>query len=340
MSTRTRLLKNCASSAILAVSFLCAAPLIGQKVIGQKAALPAPTNLALAGSNRPAEVPASYVITPVGYFHPSCVFELAEGATLLPDGRVQHANGAVDAKLPACAYPHYTPKGLLAGTNPVGLVGRSPAINGWLEYYGATTSTSYGELSATWTVPPAPTTFESQTLFFFPGFQDTTDSLSIVQPVLQFGPSSAGGGAYWAISSWNCCMTGTVWHSGLKKVSVGDTILGTITPTCKQLGQDYCATWKIVTEDVTTAKKTILTKTPADGQIWNWGFGAVAEVYGVKQCTDFPANQGLLFTAQLYDENKNPISNPGWVASPAGSGVTPQCSYGLTATGADLTLEY
>lgn len=337
MRTLSQGLRNCAivTFATLVVALAGATWSSGQKVTPDGAKKLAPT-----GSYRPAEVPSSYVITPVGYFHPSCVFQLAENETLLADGRVQRANGAVSARVPTCAYPHYTPKALLGRDSRAGLIGRSPAINGWLEYYGATTNTSYGEISATWIVPPGPTTNESQTLFFFPGLQDTTDDLSIVQPVLQFGPSSAGGGAYWTMASWNCCMSGTVWHSPLKKVSVGDTILGTITPTCKQLGQDYCATWKIVTEDVTSAKKSILNKTPAEGQIWNWGFGAVAEVYGVKQCTDFPANQGLLFTAQLYDENKNPISNPGWVPSPAGAGVTPACSYGLSETGSDLTLEY
>jgi hypothetical protein len=34
-----------------------------------------------AGPNRPANVPDGYVITPVGYFHPSCVQSLAKGET-------------------------------------------------------------------------------------------------------------------------------------------------------------------------------------------------------------------------------------------------------------------
>ena len=67
----------------------------------------------------------------------------------------------------------------------------------------------------------------------------------------------------------------------------GDTILGTITPTCKTK-KNYCATWNVVSKDMTTGKKTTLAKTAADGQIWNWAFGAVSEDYGVVQCSDFP----------------------------------------------------
>src|ERR1035441_2122355 len=49
--------------------------------------------LPVAGQNRPATVPEGYVITPFGYFHPSCVQSLAKGERLLADGRVQHADG-------------------------------------------------------------------------------------------------------------------------------------------------------------------------------------------------------------------------------------------------------
>ena len=42
-----------------------------------------------AGWNRPASVPSGYVITPFGYFHPSCVRQVNEGETLLGDGRIR-----------------------------------------------------------------------------------------------------------------------------------------------------------------------------------------------------------------------------------------------------------
>lgn len=321
---------NCslAGVALLAVLLMFSASLSGQGTAPAFA-----SNVALAGPDRPAEVPEGYVITPIGYFHPSCVLRIEDGETLLADGRVEHADGAIEAIAPVCSYLHYTPTGLPLPTD-VREASGVPIIRGWLEYVSATTSTSYGEITATWTVPPQPTTNDGQTLFFFPGLEQYNNDLSILQPVLQWyapGP--------WAVASWNCCLKGVIWESSPVKVSPGDTILGKIISECKS-GLQYCARWDVLSADVTTGKKTALAMSPAEGQTWNWGFGAVLEVYGVKQCSDFPANQSVVFTAQLYDQNQKVISNPGWTGTPAAAGTSPDCNYGLNVTAAQETLEY
>ncbi len=46
------------------------------------AGLTAAQALTPAGATRPAAVPAGFVITPFGYFHPSCVKQLAKGDVL------------------------------------------------------------------------------------------------------------------------------------------------------------------------------------------------------------------------------------------------------------------
>ena len=303
---------------------------------GQTKAVRGARNPAEAGPNRPASVPAGYWITPFGYFHPSCVRSVEDGETLLADGRVRHANGNVDARAPVCGHPQYTRTGLIVPPDMKGETERrNPAINGWLESIQTITDTSYGKLSATWTVPPAPTNPQNgQTLFFFPGFEATVEWLSILQPVLQWYPHGP-----WQMSSWNCCMQGTVWHSVPKKVSPGDTLLGTITPTCKP-GSNYCETWTIVTKDLTTGKKSVLKKTPSEGQVWNWAFAGVAEVYGVRECGDFPANHGVVFTVQLYDQNRQLIADPGWFPHAADPDTDPSCSYGLDITPTVETVSY
>jgi hypothetical protein len=334
MTTNIRLLINhsLAGVAVLAVLFMFSASLSGQGTAPAFA-----SNLAVA--SRPADVPQEFVITPFGYFHPSCVLQVAEGDTLLADGRVEHANGTVEANVPVCNYPHYTPTGLPVTADTKVASGADPVVNGWLEAVWAMTNTSYGKIAATWIVPPAPATAEGQTLFFFPGFEDYADVISIVQPVLQFGPSAAGGGNYWAVASWNCCLNGYAWNSKLLNVSSGDTILGTITSTCKA-GLGYCAKWNVTSQDKTTGKKTTLAKTPAEGQVWNWAFGAVAEVYGVVQCSDYPPNNGLVFTVKLFDQNRKLIKSPPWTPYYAGSGTTPWCNYGLNFTPKQETVEY
>jgi len=289
--------------------------------------------------NRPANVPEDYVITPFGYFHPSCVQMVAEGHMLLADGRIQHPDGAIDAA-PVCFYPHFTSTGLMLPVDVKELRGiHAPTISGWLESVSATTTSSYGKIVGTWKVPPAPTSNDGQLLYFFPGFEDINNVISIVQPVMQWGVGYAGGGAYWLVASWNCCINGMTWYSPLLDVNVGDTIRGSIVPTCKP-GTINCPTWNVVSADVTTGTKTTLAKTSADGQVWNWAFGAVSEDYGVMKCSDFPANYGLTFTVQLYDQNGTLITTPGWQGGQWITSPIPKCRYGTKITNTRETVNY
>jgi hypothetical protein len=289
-------------------------------------------------NNRPLEVPGWYVITPFGYFDPSCVLLLAEGNTLLADGRVQSADGTIEAAH-VCSYPHYTRSGAIVAADAKASNTNPLVINSWLESVSVTTNKSYGKIAATWPVPPSPTSDDGQCLYFFPGFEDSNDVLSIVQPVLQWGSGCyISGGAFWLIASWNCCMNGTTWHSTPVDVNVGDTLFGTITPTCKT--RENCATWNVVSEDKTTGKKTTLAKTPADGQIWNWAFGAVSEDYGVVQCSDFPDDSSLTFTVQLYDQNRKLIPAPAWQGTQWISNPDPNCKYGTKETKTKETVKY
>src|SRR6185295_3898322 len=120
------------------------------------------------------------------------------------------------------------------------------------------------------------------------GFEDITNVQSIVQPVLQWVPSAAGCVSVWALSRWNCGLSGIAYFIQLIRVSTAVSILGTITPPCTT-GLN-CATWNVVSEDRNTGARTVLRKTPSKGQTWNWAFGAVAEVYSVIQCANYPNN--------------------------------------------------
>ena len=285
---------------------------------------------------RPAGVPAEFVITPFGYFHPSCVSQLAEGNTLLADGRVQHSNGTIGAA-PHCNYPHYTsggtavPADVKAGdVNPL-------VISGWLESVSATTTGAYSKITSAWVVPPAPAADHGQLLYFFPGFEDIDNVISILQPVMQWGVGAAGGGAYWTAASWNCCISGTTWHSPLINLNVGDTMSGTIASNCGPAPS--CATWNVLTTDKTTGERTTLARSPVRGQIWNWVFGAVSEPYGVVACTDFPNNSGVTFIVHVYDENGDMVI-PAWHEDRWIGNPNPQCDYGTTITSTKETVKY
>jgi hypothetical protein len=286
-----------------------------------------------AGFGRPANVPANYVITPAGYFHPSCVRQLGRGESLLADGRVlQHADGTLE-NIPACEFPHYTSRGevITPGAQP-------PTIgHSWIEDSNVTTSSSYGEITATWAVPPSPTGNDSQTVYFFPGLEDINDIVSIIQPVLGWNADYKDA---WGIASWNCCVSGTTWESSPVRVNSSDTILGTVRSTCSP-GVLTCPTWNITTNDVTLGKSTTLSNSPNEGQTFNWAFAGALEVYNIVNCNDYPANGSINFYAvALYDYNFNQISSPAWSIGSYYSGLTPQCSYGGSVASTSATLNY
>jgi hypothetical protein len=183
--------KNCTALVTVAVVSLFLAFLSSTMAYAQ----------APAGPNRPAAVPEGYVITPFGYFDPSCVQHIKEGETLLGDARIRHADGTEDANVHFCNYPSYTAKGevITEGSTKE----KPPTISwSWIVSSEATTSTSYGEIVATWLVPPSPTSHDGQTVYLFPGLMDNADQVSIIQPVLGWGGDYA---TSWGIASWNCC---------------------------------------------------------------------------------------------------------------------------------------
>jgi len=289
-------------------------------------------------------VPDGYVVTPFGYFHSSCVQSLAEGEKLLANGRVQHANGTVAGNAAVCKYPHYTRDGKLV--NSAANIGgartngsastTSPEVNGWLENANVATGSpavSYGALNARWTVPSQPLANDGQVLFFFPGLEDIDFTQSILQPVLTWYQGQ------WFLASWNCCLSGIVVSSPPVNVSPGDEIYGSITSTCAP-GTLTCATWNVLTLDMSTGQSTTLGDTPSNGQIFNWAFGGVLEPYSVISCDDFPADGELRFEkVEVFDQNLRRVHNPKWGDS-FNSTETPQCNYGVKSNPHKIALSY
>jgi hypothetical protein len=299
-------------------------------------ALPIARAQMAAGPNRPSGVPAGYVITPFGYFHPSCVRGVASGDTVLADGRVQHSNGVVDAAAPVCSYPHYSARGeVVLGDGS--RVDPMTIAHSWIEDGATTTTTSYAKLIANWRVPSAPTAFDGQTVYLFPGLVDYNTDATIIQPVLGW---NAFFGKVWSIASWNCCPSGTTQYSAPVQVSTGDTIHGLIKSMCKA-GVQSCSNWKVTSTDKTTHKSTTLSKTPSEGQTFNWAQSGALEVYEIVQCSDYPPDEATTFSKiALYDYNYQKIANPGWSFTDYYDGLNPQCNYGGQVSATAVTLNY
>jgi hypothetical protein len=257
---------------------------------------------------------------------------------LRPDeGAVQHADGSFDS-MTVCGYPHYDAKGEAVPSTKE--QGRPPSINySWIEAYSATTSSSFGELVAVWDVPPAPTSNDGQTLYFFPGMEDYNDVIGIIQPVLGWNADFSDA---WGIASWNYVQSGygITYESPAKRVNSNDEIQGTIQSTCSP-GTLTCGSWNIATKDVISGQSTTLSQSSNNGQTFNWAFAGVAEVYSVAQCSDYPPNGSISFDGlALYDNNFNQISSPSWSFDNYYSGLTPQCDYGGQLGLTIATLDY
>ncbi len=276
---------------------------------------------AWAGPNRPSHVPPGYIITPFGYFDPGCVAHLAERDVLRSDQHlIQHADGTA-TQMPACAHVHYSANGDAIGDNALGVT--NPTINGWVEYASVTTTSAYGLLSAQFSVPYTPASKDGQTLFYFPGLEDSTHVVTILQPVLGWNSDFPSA---WGIASWNCCQSGTVFEATPQRVSPGDTIYGVIS--CAS-GGTACTSWNVVTTDMQNGKSSQLLATSSFGQTFSWAFGGVLEVYNVVKCSDFPGNGSISFNnLQLASSLGRRIPHPKWSFTNLSSGFTPQCFYG------------
>ncbi|MGD0711818.1 MAG: T9SS type A sorting domain-containing protein [Bacteroidales bacterium] len=113
--------------------------------------------------------------------------------------------------------------------------------NGWVTdaMWHHTGSTPITYFNTNWIVPNPPATSSYQTIFLFNAVVDTlhgsTGTYYILQPVLQWGQSSAGGGNYWSITNWCVCLTNwnvtAVYYGSLIPVSPGTNLQGLITLT-------------------------------------------------------------------------------------------------------------
>lgn len=280
-----------------------------------------------AAAPRPATVPQDFVITPFGYYHPSCVNHLAKGEVLRQDIKaIEHANGTT-TNIEQCAYPHYRAD----GEKVVGdeRAPQTPNIShAWIEYASITTTGAYGQIYGEWDVPPSPSTNDGQTVYLFNGLEDINDVVTIIQPVLGWNSDYAGA---WSIAAWNCCVNGNVNEATPAHANPGDHLEGYVFMNCAA-GTRVCSSWDIVIVDAQNGSFSELLDTSNYGQKFNWAFGGVLEVYNIAQCSDYPppdyaggigfTNQSVL-TAQFLT-----IANPAWSVTNLSSGLTPQCNYG------------
>ena len=287
-----------------------------------------------AGEKRPAGVPAEFVVTPFGFFHPSCVNHLAKGDIVRDDeDAIQHANGTVEA-IQECGYPHFEADGtkVVGNVQPTGDGKTQPPYIGhsWIEYASTHTGPNYAQIYSEWDVPPAPTDNDGQILYFFNGLEQYTGDVTIIQPVLGWNSDY---GSAWGIAAWNCCKKGTVQEASPASVNPGDHLEGYVFNTCKA-GTTKCGSWNIVIIDQQNGNFSQMLKTSNFGQTFNWAFGGVLEVYYITHCGDYPGKEvsgnsgSFSFYNQSLLNDSHVFVTPAWTVSNVSGGLSPQCNYG------------
>jgi hypothetical protein len=207
------------------------------------------------------------VLTPFGYRDAANVHFVPPGYSLttMPDGHIRMENPVTGARVD---FPNV--EGSVVPFTDNGWI----TCASWLNQTGSPVKS----FTTTWTVPPAPSSYDGQTLFQFNSIEPTSGT-AILQPVLQYGPSAAGGGQFWAVASWY--VTGNqAYFSSLVEVNAGQSLTGVI----KFVGKtnkkfDYtCQFTGISGTDFSMNQIAQLT----------WCTETL-EVYGVDLCSEFPS---------------------------------------------------
>jgi len=248
-----------------------------------------------------------YGLTPSGYFPVSCIHAIPEGHVVNDLGHfsyIQDKNGKFVRIVPPCKQQR--PK----KSSPRDAV--NPFPNGWSAYAHAFRAGTFTSYNGTWTVPVTPKDQAAETLFLFTGFQNNfgtlADVTNIIQPVLQWGRSSAGGGKYWSMASWYVDSADNAYWSPLKQTASGHTIQGNMILSG--------TTWAITIIDMDT--NTPSTLSIATNTTEPYAF-VTLEVYSITSCMDYPTGEDT-----FYDLVFSPAFTPQW--TPA---FTPGCSEGV-----------
>ncbi len=227
------------------------------------------------------------VLTPGGYRPRSMVHQISSDTVVsIVEGRLVQldSDGGMLASLGDVPTrdggdPAF-PAGVNTNTNAFAQLAPAPFGSGWIAYAGWTVGgTPISSFSTTWTVPPAPRTSNGQTVFFFNGIQNAL----ILQPVLQWGPSAAGGGAYWSIGCWYAAAPpGVSVYSTLVNVNPGDVLTGVMTMTgSSAAGFNYTCVF-------TGYPSTSITITNQPQLTWA---NETLEAYAITACSDYPAQR-------------------------------------------------
>ena len=254
-----------------------------------------------AASKGAANAEDQLVITPGGLRPRSRVHEVQPGETVTASTAVPSRVGAdIDR-------PDRLARGALRLARGVLPPKNVPALgSGWITYAAWTNRTGnvISSFRTAWRVPPAPQTQSGQLIYLFNGLQDSPVT-HILQQVLQWGISPAGGGNFWAIASWWVDSSGNAFKTPLIAVNEGDILTGIMT-LLSQAGGSFSyacefAGFSGTRLNVQNANQLVMTV-------------ETLECYGITKCPDYPSTYSTPMTA-IAIQAGTAVLSPSWSAS-------------------------
>jgi hypothetical protein len=256
---------------------------------------------------------SGWVQVPGELIRPDCVHEIPNGAAV----EVRDDQTTVDVTLDGVLMAHYDacPQEAMV-TRPrtrTEVLAHAPGMgNGrieadlWNVPLEANDDIDY--LAGAWTVPSYP--LESGALIYlFNGIESSSGGW-MLQPVLQYGTSPAGGGDFWAVASW-LVSSNQAFHTPLKTVFPGNSIKGYIEMPDISGSAKH---WEVEARDTTTGANSYVSAYVSE-QHWTWAYAGVLEAYNVTSCGQFPSNGREVFKGSVVNHGFPayvPPSRQGW----------------------------
>jgi hypothetical protein len=258
------------------------------------------------------------VLTPEGMMAKSQVHFIEEGFALrIENGHILKVDAKTGSPAEDFGELKQDPERFNLNREPAAVSdkNRVPEVQGWIAYAywsNPSSSTPITSFTTDWVVPSVPSKQGSQTIFLFNGMQDGTTSTSyIVQPVLQWGPSAAGGGKYWAITNWYVTSSQAFFGS-LVSVSTGTSLSGVMTETAVS-GSKYSYNSTFTGYPSTSVKVSNVPQA-------FWAAETLESYDVTNTSTEYPPNVDLAMTSiNLLEGSTHPSIS--WVTAQASRGA-------------------
>jgi len=187
-------------------------------------------------------------------------------------------------------------------------------------------------MNASWNAPPVPSADQGQVVYFWPGFKSSQPEMGwpVLQPVLQYGQDSQGGGPYWCVRSWFVWgQQGQAFASPEVPVSEADVISSYM-----EYNQ-ASSNWTVYAKNTNTNQNTTLqiSHDQVGQSDFQFAMLVLETIMPPNQCNLLPAQPGKL----TFDHIKvNGNTSPAWTQRVQ----MHDCNQALSVTSSSVTMTW